>query len=80
MLSVTGIIVIVIQFCIDAYSISTGNISFRSFTDVFGHFIFGIVGISLFLIDRAAYKRKAAILEKRYKRLKGNYYDEEDYG
>ncbi|MBQ6490507.1 MAG: hypothetical protein IJI75_14925 [Solobacterium sp.] len=78
MLAVTGIIVIVIQFAIDAYSISTGSISFRSFTDVFGHYIFGIVGISLFLIDRAAYKRKAEILQKRYKKLKGQY-DEEDY-
>lgn len=70
MLGITGIIVVVIQFLIDGYAISRGNMMFHSFLDVFGHYIFGIVGIILFFLERAAYVRKARILSSNLKKAK----------
>lgn len=70
MLGITGIIIIVIQFCIDAYSISTGNIAFHSFLDIVGHYIFGIIGISLFLLERAAYKQRTKQLAAKLKKAR----------
>ncbi len=64
MLGITGIIVILIQFLIDGYTISLGTMKFHSFFDIFGHFIFGIVGIGLFLLERSAYIRKSQVLSR----------------
>ena len=77
MLGITGIIVIVIQFLIDGYTISRGNMMFHSFLDVFGHYIFGIVGITLFFLERAAYVRKANILASNLRKVKKRLRDYE---
>lgn len=79
MLGITGIIILLIQFCIDGYSISTGNIAFHSFMDILGHYIFGVIGITLFLIERAAYKQRTKQLAAKLKKVRERLEEYEGY-
>lgn len=53
MLSITGLILIVIQFVIDGYAIYHGGQEFFSVLDILSFFLFGIIGVVLLSIDRA---------------------------
>ena len=52
MLSITAIILILIQFGLDAYTIYHGTtMQFLDVLDVFGYYLFGILGMILLVIN-----------------------------
>ncbi len=52
MLSITSILLLLIQFGLDAYTISHGTtMQFLDILDVFGYYLFGILGMILLVIN-----------------------------
>ena len=76
MLSITSIILLLIQFGLDAYTISHGTtMQFLDILDVFGYYLFGILGMILLVINNfwlhgTIYKLRQKKKSKKIKKAK----------
>lgn len=71
MLSVTAIVLIAIQFCLDAYTISHGSTTqYLDLLDIFGYYLFGLLGMILLIIDQFMLHTAIYKLRKKKKRKK----------
>ncbi|MBP3891909.1 MAG: hypothetical protein J6D29_07030 [Solobacterium sp.] len=66
MLSITGMILILIQFIIDGYALTRSPQEFLSILDVLSFFFFGLMGVLLLAVDRYWLRH---IIEKMRKKL-----------
>lgn len=70
MLSITSILLLLIQFGLDAYTISHGTtMQFLDILDVFGYYLFGILGMILLVINNFWLHGTIAKLSKKKKKV-----------